>query len=663
MPARAIAPLAAASLVVSGIAAVLIGLAITGAVQTPLLLDPGPVVRIGAPVVSFASNVAAAATIGPLVLVLFAVPRGSGAFERLLRLAGIGAAAWTLLQVLGAVVGYAEAIGSPLRLDEAFGAGIWQYLTDTDGGQARLWGIGLTAAATIVIAFSSGPWPLAGAVVLSAATLVAVSQLGHQGGTADHDVAWGGLFLHMAFAAVWLGGLGSLLLVRDGPGRAGAADPSKAIIERYSSVALICFLVVAGSGVISAWVRIGGFAGLATEYGALIVIKVVAILALGAVGAVHRMWAIRRLPRRSAFWGIVVGELALMGVASGMGSALGSSAPPVDPTPSGTSPSELLTGSPLPPDPSVWRYLIGIELDPIWLTIVIAGAAFYLLGVIRLARRGDRWPVMRTVSWFAGLVVLLWATNGGIGAYVDKLFSAHMLVHMVLGMLAPVLLVPGAPITLALRAIAPRKDGSRGAREWILAGVHSWFGRFIANPYVAAAIFVLSLWVFYYTPLFRWATTTHLGHEWMVVHFLITGYLFAQSLIGVDPGPKRPPYPVRLIILLATMAVHAFFGLAILSSTGLLLADWFGAMGWDTGVTALQDQQRAGGIAWSVGEIPTLAIALAVAIQWWRSDTREQRRVDRKADRDGDADLEAYNAMLARTAAKDRERDARSEDR
>jgi len=253
--------------------------------------------------------------------------------------------------------------------------------------------------------------------------------------------------------------------------------------------------------------------------------------------------------------------------------------------------------------------------------------------------------------------VLLWATNGGIGDYMDRLFSAHMLVHMVLGMLVPVLLVPGAPITLALRAIAPRKDGSRGAREWILAAVHSRYGRAIANPYVAAAIFVLSLWVFYYTPLFRWATTTHLGHEWMVVHFLMAGYLFAQSLIGVDPGPVRPPYPVRLIILLATMAVHAFFGLAIMSSTGVLLADWFGAMGWDTGVTALQDQQRAGGIAWSVGEIPTLALAIAVAVQWSRSDTREQRRIDRKADRDGDADLEAYNAMLARAAVRDEQRE------
>ena len=644
MPARVIAPLAALALAVAGVAAVLLGLAITGAAQTPLLLDPGAFVRYGVPITSLVTNVAAALTIGPLILVLYAVPRGTAAAERLLRLAGIGAAAWTLAEVLAMLLAFAAAIGRPLRLDETFSAGLWQYLTDTEAGQSRLWAVGLTALVTIVIAFSSGPWLLAGAVVLSGAALVAISQLGHQGGTADHDVAWGGLFLHMAFAAAWLGGLVGILFARD-----------KAVVERYSSVALICFMVVAGSGIVSAWIRIGGFEGLTTSYGVLVIIKAVALLALGAVGILHRVWAIRRLPKRSAFWSIVVGELALMGIASGMAAALASSAPPVDPTPSGTSPAELLTGAPLPADPTFERYLFGIALDPIWLALVIAGAAFYLGGVIRLARRGDRWPVLRTVSWLAGLIVLLWATNGGIGRYVDILFSGHMLMHMVVGMLVPVLLVPGAPITLLLRAVAPRKDGSRGAREWVLEGVHSWYGRTIANPYVAAVIFVLSLWVFYYTPIFRWATTTHLGHEWMIVHFLITGYLFVQSLVGVDPGPARPPYPVRLIILLATMAVHAFFGLAIMTANGLFLADWFGAMGWDIGVTALEDQQRAGGIAWSVGEIPTLALAIAVAVQWARSDTREQQRLDRKAERDGDADLTEYNAMLERTAARDRD--------
>jgi putative copper resistance protein D len=132
----------------------------------------------------------------------------------------------------------------------------------------------------------------------------------------------------------------------------------------------------------------------------------------------------------------------------------------------------------------------------------------------------------------------------------------------------------------------------------------------------------------------------------MIVHFLGTGYLFVQSLIGVDPSPTRAPYPLRLLLLLGTMAFHAFFGLALLSGTGLLLADWYGAMGW--GTDALADQQVGGGIAWSVGELPTVTLAIVVAIMWARDDSKRAKRYDRKADRDGEAELEEYNAMLAK---------------
>jgi putative copper resistance protein D len=313
-------------------------------------------------------------------------------------------------------------------------------------------------------------------------------------------------------------------------------------------------------------------------------------------------------------------------------------------------PAELLTDSPLPPPFEVVNLITLWNFDLLWILFCAFGIFFYIAGVVRLARRGDRWPIHRTVLWVLGMVVLFYITNGGINAYEKYLFSAHMGAHMVLTMLVPVLLVPSAPITLALRAVRKRDDGSRGVREWLMLLVHSKFFGFLANPIVAAVLFAGSLWAFYYSPIFRWATVDHIGHEWMIVHFLLTGYLFVQSLIGVDPAPYRAPYPMRLLILLGTMAFHAFFGLALLSGTGLLLADWYGAMGW--GTSAISDQQTGGGIAWSVGEIPTVSLAIIVAIMWARSDDRESKRYDRKADRDGDAELEAYNDMLAKRASR-----------
>ena len=140
----------------------------------------------------------------------------------------------------------------------------------------------------------------------------------------------------------------------------------------------------------------------------------------------------------------------------------------------------------------------------------------------------------------------------------------------------------------------------------------------------------------------------------MIIHFLITGYLFVQSLIGIDPVPYRLPYPFRLLLLLGTMAFHAFFGLAIMTGTGLFLADWYGAMGRTWGPNPLLDQQNGGGIAWGIGELPTIALAITVAIQWSRSDDKETRRRDRNADRTGEAELAEYNARLADLAAHDK---------
>ncbi|MEO8907421.1 MAG: cytochrome c oxidase assembly protein, partial [Microbacteriaceae bacterium] len=210
--------------------------------------------------------------------------------------------------------------------------------------------------------------------------------------------------------------------------------------------------------------------------------------------------------------------------------------------------------------------------------------------------------------------------------------------------------------TLAMRAIHKRTDGSRGPREWILLAVHSKVAGILANPIVAALLFVSSLWAFYYTPLFRWATTDHIGHEWMIIHFIIVGYLFVQSIMGIDPVPYRLPYPFRLVLLLGTMGFHAFFGVGLMTTQSLLLADWYGAMGRTWGALPIIDQQTGGGIAWSIGEIPTMLMALIVAVQWSRSDAKESKRSDRNADRTNDAELNAYNARLAQMADQDEAR-------
>jgi putative copper resistance protein D len=161
--------------------------------------------------------------------------------------------------------------------------------------------------------------------------------------------------------------------------------------------------------------------------------------------------------------------------------------------------------------------------------------------------------------------------------------------------------------------------------------------------------------IFYFTPLFAWATRDHLGHEWMIVHFLITGYLFVQAVIGVDPGPTKLQPLLKLMLLIGTLAFHAFFGLSLMSGEGLLLADWYGAMGRTWGESPIADQQTGGAIAWGIGEIPAAVLTIIVSIQWFRSDARDAKRLDRASDRAGNKDVDDYNEMLAKLAKRDGE--------
>jgi putative copper resistance protein D len=182
----------------------------------------------------------------------------------------------------------------------------------------------------------------------------------------------------------------------------------------------------------------------------------------------------------------------------------------------------------------------------------------------------------------------------------------------------------------------------------VLWAVHTKYAEFVSHPLIAALNFAASLVVFYFTPLFEWATREHIGHQWMIVHFLITGYLFVQSLIGIDPGPSRLGYPFRIVTLIGVMAFHAFFGLALMGGTGLLLPDWFGAMGRTWGLPPLEDQQSGGAIAWGIGEIPTIILTIIVSVQWFRSDNRDSKRLDRASDRSDNQDIDDYNMMLER---------------
>lgn len=639
---------------VAALCVLVVALAYGGGAAPLRIGDPGPIVRWGLPIATLGVNLSAAVMVGSLVTALFTLKQGERAFEVALDAASIAAAVFTVASAVTGFFTFLNVLNATPSADQLFGQQLGRFLVDTELG--RTWLITTVAGAALtVLTFAVRSWTATLLVaILALATLVPMGTQGHSGEESSHNIAMVSLVLHILAAAVWLGGLLLLVFVRPVLDRAAMV----ATLTRYSSIALAAFVVVAVSGTLRASVSVVGWANLLSPYGAILAVKVVALLVLGTLGAWYRTRLIRAMAGTDAaarrFWTLIGLELALMGVASGAAAALARTPPPADTTaPGGSDPAVFLTNSPVPPELTPLRWFTQWDIDPIWAFVVGFGLFFYFAGVWRLRRRGDRWPVYRTVLWTLGMLAVLWVTCGPVNAYQDYLFSVHMLGHMLLTMGIPLLLVPGAPITLALRAIRKRDDGTRGGREWILWAVHSPFARIVTHPLVAAGLFVGSLWLFYYSDLFRWSLYDHLGHEWMTVHFLITGYLFVQSLIGIDPVPLRFSYPLRLMTLVAVIAMHAFFGIAIMMQTGLFVAEWFGSMGRTWGATPLEDQYVGGGLAWAIGEIPSLILGITVAIQWSRSDERTQRSRDRHADRTGDAELEEYNAQLAQLAEQD----------
>lgn len=676
----------------AGLGAVFLGLVaalvFSGAAAAREVSDPGALVRWGLPVSKAVHNTALATVIGGLLFAVGILPRSHAgsrskdrdapehpAFTRTLAIAAAAGALWTLSAIAVLVLSYSDIAGQRISGDPEFTRSLVYFMTDIETGRAWLAVVVIAAVVTTALFGVRSRGALAATLVLSLIGLVPSALTGHSASSADHEGAINSLGLHLVGVSAWIGGIITLALLSGtlGGTASGAKSGSRPDIteptfRRFSALAGFAFVLVFASGVINSSIRLTSWNDLfGSAYGQLILAKAAATLVLGGIGLMHRSWVIPQLgsqagglSARRVLWQLVIAELLIMGATSGIAVALGRSAPPQGETLApDASPAFIVSGYELPPELTPERWLTEWRPDWLWVAVAAFGLVAYILGLRKVLRRGDSWSWFRTINWVIGLGVLTYVTSGPPAVYGRVLFSAHMVDHMALTMVAPIFLVLGAPVTLALRALAARRDSSRGPREWLLIFIHSKFSQLVTHPIFAAANFAGSIVLFYYSDAFGYAMRDHIGHELMNLHFALTGYIFVLTMIGTDPLPRRAPYPMRLMLLLATMGFHAFFGVAIMGGTGLLAADYFGNLGRTWGPSALLDQQMGGAVAWGIGEVPTLLVAIGVAVQWSRSDARESKRTDRAADRNNDADLTAYNDMFAKLA----ERDARLAER
>ena len=489
-------------------------------------------------------------------------------------------------------------------------------------------------------------------LLISVAGLVAPVFQSHAASGGSHSLVIGSLVIHVIGLSLWVGGIVAIGML---------SETDRAIaVPRFSQLALWAAIAVVISGVVNAWARLNFASAWNSTYAYIVIAKTLATISLLGIGYLHRKNLANKVSINwSGFANLLTTEAIIMVVTVAMGSWLSNTGSPSRPGEFVFDPALSVVGIATPPKPTWSSIFLSYEPNALIIGILIMMVALYVKGVMVLTKRGDKWPVGRTISFALGIAVIDFATSGGLGLYAHFSFSYHMIAHMLLGMIAPIGLVLGAPMTLALRTLPQgRTPSERGVRGSLLAALHSKIGTFYTNPIVALLIFDGSLFALYFTDLFANMMQSHVGHLFMTLHFLSAGFLFFFVVIGIDPNPRKIPYLVRIIILFAAMSIHAFFSIALMSTSTLIDKGYFASLQTPWLTDLLADQKLGGSIGWAMGEIPILIALVATFINWLRDDTREANRIDRNTARQAAMgqpdDLANYNQYLQELAQRDK---------
>lgn len=251
----------------------------------------------------------------------------------------------------------------------------------------------------------------------------------------------------------------------------------------------------------------------------------------------------------------------------------------------------------------------------------------YVAGVRRLARRGRRWPRSRNLSFGAGAMVLVLATQTGLARYEELSFAAHSGQHVLVGMVAPAFLAGAAPVTLALQA------ASRPLRQVLLAVLHSGPARLLGHPMVVWVVFGGTLVALYGGPLLEASLRHEAIHGILHAHFLLAGLAFAWIALGVDPHPARLAPAARVGFVFLAVPVHAVLGSTLVSGTGLVAGGWYARTAPPWLGDVLTDQRTGAGILWAAGELFGLVLTGVALARWMATDERSARRHDAVLDR------------------------------
>jgi len=601
-----------------------------------------------------AARLAGLATMGGLVGIVVVTPAGSdgtlsGAGRSLARWVGRSAQVWFAAAVLMTFANSAFVNGVPMGYTFGLQAW-WTFQTTTPSGQA--WG--LTAAVALATALIAGlsrrvaAFALAWLCGLLAVAFVAVT--GNVSVGRDHDWATdAAIALALTVVPLASAAVGVVLAARVVP-----ESISLAAVGRYHRLVLPVVVIAGGAHALIAWQELAGRSPLDVFFG-IPTIGVMLCLSL-----LLASWAWRQASGRAelsadpsrAVASVRRDVVVLVGYAAFLVAA--NHIPP----PRFLVPQTIQTnylGYEVDVPATLERLLSFGRPNLLWVLLSVGSVAAYQWGIVLVRRRGGRWPLPNLLAWLAGWGLTLYLAVSGLWMYSTAVYSWHMLVHMTVNMLVPILCVLGAPFSLIEAASRPRTDGEPPGPREVLDAVSGYrpLQRLLSPP-VLWVNYVASLFLVYFTPLFPWLMKYHWAHQLMLLYFMVTGFAFFSLIVGTGRQSWRLPHLVRLALMMSIMPFHAIFAVGILMARSLIGANFYQTIDVTWVGDLMNDQNIAGQITWLTGEVPIFVAVVALAAQWFVQDKRDAARIDALIDGEDDP-LEAYNEMLAQLADHDRQ--------
>jgi cytochrome c oxidase assembly factor CtaG/putative copper export protein len=611
---------------------------------------PGPLTSYGAALLRLVAEGTGIVCVGSLVFAAFLAPpsaRGRLTVEGYAAVRTAGAAALVWASAAAVLVPFDAADSSGQQVSTALRPANLLVMIDAME-EPKAWLCVLAAVSVVAVGCRLAlSWRVTVLLlVVAAAALLPRVVVGHASVGDWHDLATDSVVWHVVAASVWTGTLIALLLQlpRDGAHRA-------LVILRYQRLSVLCFVMLAMSGLVDGLIAVRPEGIVTTGYGLVLVLKVFATVLLGVLIALaRRRWS----DSGTMVFRVLILELLVLAVAIGVSVGLAHLVPPAFLSHPATV-MQTVIGYDLTQTPTFTGLVLGWRPDLILGVVALGAITGYGMAVSRLRHRGGTWPQGRTVAWTVGWLVVLVATSSGIGRYSTGAFSLHMITHMALTMCAPAVLVLGGPITLALQTL-PRAgpDDAPGVREWLIWLLESRAIRFIAHPAVASIVFAVSFYALYLTGLFGRVMLFHWAHQLMNVLFLLSGYVFYWLVIGVDRPLRTLPYLARLGMLFAVMPFHVLFGVILMNKHTVIAETFYRYLSVPWVPDLLADQRLGGIVSWATGAIPVIVVMLVLLTRWTRDDEHETRRIDRRPVNGDDGDHDAYNVLLARLADRDR---------